>query len=76
MVKPVSLSNEAYDVLSKMKTTNESFSDVVLRLVEKSEKKLDVTEFFGVWKNLEGIDEMKKNIERNRINFKTRKVKF
>jgi len=47
MVKPVSLSNEAYEVLSKMKSLGESFSDVVLRLAEKDKKKFNVDDFAG-----------------------------
>jgi predicted CopG family antitoxin len=75
MVKPVSLSNEAYGVLSKMKSEGESFSDVVLRLAEKNDKKTDLSRFFGVLSKDEA-DEMKKNIAEHRKNFKFRAVKF
>lgn len=75
MVKPVSLSNEAYAVLSKMKLSGESFSDVVLRLAEKK-KTGDLSRFFGVWKNDDEWDNIKKILERDRKRFKLRTVKF
>ena len=78
MVKPVSLSNEAYEVLSKMKVEGESFSDVVLRLAEKDKKKFRLEDFAGKWKgkDFDDLDMIFKGIERNRKNFKTAKVKF
>ena len=75
MVKPVSLSNEAYEVLLKMKANGESFSDVVLRLAEKK-KSTDLRKFFGKWSDIKDIDRMKKLIERDRKRFKLRTVKF
>ena len=75
MVKPVSLSNEAYGILSKMKINNESFSDVVLRLAE-GKKKTDLTKFFGIWKNRPEWDKIKEILEEDRKKFKVRDVKF
>ena len=46
MVKVISLSNEAYETLKNMKSENESFSDVVLKLA-KREKKGDLMSIFG-----------------------------
>jgi predicted CopG family antitoxin len=78
MVKPVSLSNEAYEVLSRMKTKGESFSDVILRLVEKDKKKFRIEDFAGKWKgkDFDDLGNIFKDIERNRKKFKTTKVKF
>ena len=75
MVKPVSLSNEAYEVLSKMKTGNESFSDVVLRLAEKNKKKFNVADFAGKWSDID-VTKMKKLIAKDRKKFKLRTVKL
>ena len=74
MVKPVSLSNEAYEVLSKMKSSGESFSDVVLRLAEKDKKKFNVDDFAGKWADYDEWDKIKKELELSRKNFRTRKV--
>ncbi len=76
MVKPVSLSNEAYGVLSKMKSEGESFSDVVLRLVEKNEKRFNIDDFAGKWADYDEWDGIKKILERDRKKFKLRTVKF
>ena len=73
MVKPVSLSNKAYEVLSKMKTSEESFSDVILRLAEK--KSTDLSRFAGKWSNY-NLDELKKTIEKDRKRLKLRTAKF
>jgi len=75
MVKPVSLSNEAYEVLSKMKSTGESFSDVVLRLAEKDKKKFNIDDFAGKWADID-VTKMKENIAKDRKRFKLRTVKF
>ena len=56
MTKVISLSNEAYLTLKKMKKPNESFSDVVLRVASK-EKKISILEFAGTWKG-DDIDEV------------------
>jgi predicted CopG family antitoxin len=70
MVKPVSLSDKAYDILSSMKGKDESFSDVVLRLSKTS----DIKRFAGCldveW------DGIKKNLEAGRKSFKLRDVKL
>ena len=41
MTKPVTLSNEAYEALKKIKRKDMSFSDVVLKLVEHSSNRQD-----------------------------------
>ena len=55
MVKLVSLSNKAYDTLLKMKRGKESFSDVVLRVVEKKKEK-SIVHLAGRWKDDKKID--------------------
>jgi len=78
MVKPVSLSNEAYEVLSRMKTEGESFSDVVLRLVETDKKKFRIKDFAGKWKGKEfdDWDDIKKELELGRKRFKLKAARF
>ena len=67
MVKVISLSNPAYEKLKGMKQGQESFSDVVLKLVEKGKKK-SLLEFAGVWSHMtdNDADQMKKSIEQLR----------
>lgn len=48
MVKVVSLSNEAYGTLKRLKREEESFSDVVLRLSKRQDT--NIKELFGIAK--------------------------
>ena len=50
MTKPVTLSNEAYEALKKIKGKDMSFSDVVLKLVEHSDSEQDFNKFAGMLK--------------------------
>lgn len=49
MVKVISLSEVAYEELKDLKTTGESFSDVVQRLAQLVGRKRDIHEFYGAW---------------------------
>lgn len=49
MTKVISLSDKAYEIMVKLKKGGESFSDVVLRLSKKKEKR-PLTAFAGEWK--------------------------
>ncbi len=74
MVKVISLSEEAYQNLRRIKGPKESFSKVVIKLTK--EKKKDITKFFGIWK---GDKEMKDAFERvaeERKKFRLRTVEF
>ena len=76
MTKVVSLSDEAYHGLKGIMAPGESFTGVVLRIVEK-EKKKPLLDFFGKWPGNKGeLDVIKKTLARDRKNFKTREVKF
>jgi len=76
MVKPVSLSNEAYEVLSSMKKENESFSDVVVRL-SFEHKKSNIMKFFGKWpSDKKELSKIKEKIYEDRKKFKLREVSF
>jgi len=44
MVKTISISDEVYEKLKKMKLEGESFSDVINRLIERRTKMSDIAE--------------------------------
>ena len=48
MPKVISLSNDAYAHLRATKKRGDSFSDVVLRLIERERRK-PLLKFFGAW---------------------------
>ena len=73
MVKVISLSNPAYEKLKGMKQGQESFSDVVLKLVEKGKKK-SLLEFAGVWKNNPEMDIIFDKLTEERHKSQDRKI--
>ena len=67
MTKPVTLSNAAYEALLRLKDKETSFSDVVLRLVDKYNRKNDFKKFAGSLKaKSEDYERLKKQIEKDR----------
>ncbi len=48
MTKVISLSDRAYAILAKLKKDGDSFSDVILRLAKKGEKR-PLTSYAGKW---------------------------
>ncbi|MHB1650806.1 MAG: antitoxin VapB family protein [Thermoplasmataceae archaeon] len=67
MTKPVTLSNAAYEALLRLKDKETSFSDVVLKLVDKYNRKNDFKKFAGSLKaKSEDYESFKKQIERDR----------
>ncbi len=64
MVKMVSLSNKAYEELKKLKNDDESFSDTVLRLIQKK----DIKKFEGILKNNSKLTAIEKQIDNDRTN--------
>ncbi len=74
MTKVVSLSDEAYRELEKLKKEGDSFSDVVLDLTKKEKKPLSY--FFGKWADKESLDWLEKSIEKTRKETKMRGVEF
>ncbi len=76
MVKVISLSEVAYKELKEKKKEEESFSDVVLRLIEKN-KKTNLLDFFGKWPgDKKELDKIEKELYRERKKFKLREVKL
>lgn len=72
MVKVISLSNAAYAEMKSLKENDESFSDVVLKLVEKVRKR-PLTEFIGKWPGgSEELSKIRKSLTKDRSKFKTR----
>lgn len=67
MTKVISLSEEAYKKLKRLKRRGESFSDVVMKITKNAESK-SLLEFAGTWSG-DDIDSVFKNIldERNSI---------
>lgn len=74
MTKVISISNKAYDILAKQKKNNESFSDLILNLVAKSEKK-HISSFAGKWKS-DDIDEIFEQIKKDRHQSVSREAAF
>lgn len=56
MTKVVSLSKKAYQTLKELKRPNESFSDVVIRIAERKQKR-SILRFAGTLKDSD-IDEV------------------
>jgi len=73
MTKVISLSDDAYSELTKLKREGESFSDIVLGLTKKEKKPLSY--FFGKLSK-EDADIMEKSIKEMRKNAKMRNVEF
>lgn len=49
MGKTITITKEAYEALAREKRSNESFSDVVLRLASRKAK---LSEYFGIWSEI------------------------
>ena len=72
MTKVISLSNEAYQTLKDSKKPGESFSDVVLRVVNAKKKK-SLLEFSGTWVG-DDIDEVFAQLKKDREQSASRQV--
>jgi len=70
MVKMVSLSDNAYDSLKAIKEKNESFSDVIIKLIEKPKR--DIMELAGAWGDMPEMDAIFKDIAIKRKSYKGR----
>ena len=65
MVKRISLSNDAYSGLKAVKNKDESFSHLILRLLESNTK--DIKRFAGILKNdTEELDWIEERIAEDR----------
>ncbi len=75
MVKVVSLSNEAYEKLKRIKN-GKSFSEIVVELVECKNKKKDFMKFAGIFKDDLEWEKNMEEVLKDRKNFKLRDVKI
>ena len=74
MVKVISLSNEAYELLKKMKGKR-SFSEVVMEKL--GPRKPDIMDFCGKWAgSKEELDRIAEELRRERKATRTREVRF
>ena len=76
MTKVISLSDAVYDEIKSLKRGDDSFSDVILRLVGKTRKK-SLLDFFGAWPGspLEA-HHIKKVLKEERKSFKLREARI
>ncbi len=74
MTKVISLSERAYGTLKKLKRSNESFSDVVLRMAGQEDRK-SILEFVGAWKGGD-IDEVFSQIMKDRERSTSRRTEI
>jgi len=75
MTKVISLSDEAYAELKRLKGEGESFSKVVIKLVKKDRKE-GIMEFAGVWKNKPDAKKIFKEVIKDRKKFKLREMRL
>ncbi len=75
MTKVISLSDDAYEDLAGLKNEKESFSSVVKRLASK-EKKKDIMEFAGIWKDDKEIAKIFEEILEERHKTKMREFEW
>jgi len=76
MTKVISISDEAYNGLMHLKSKKDSFSRVILRVVQKEEKK-SLLDFFGRWPgSKEELSKINKELEQERRSFRSRDVEF
>ena len=72
MTKVISLSERAYGTLRKLKRTNESFSDLVLRMAGQGDRN-SILEFDGTWKGGD-IEEVFSQIMKDRERSASRRI--
>lgn len=76
MTKVISISDDVYGDLMKIKGDHESFSQF-FRKFAAHEKKKPLLSFFGKWPGKKGeLDEIKLKLEKERKVFKTRNASF
>ncbi len=74
MSKLVSLSDDAYYGLFRLKRQGESFSKVVMRLLQPRKK--SILDFAGAWADNDEMDRIFKEVARHRRTAKMREVDF
>lgn len=74
MTKVISISDEAYNELKKLKKEGDSFSDVVMKMARKERKPLSA--FLGMWPVPGELDRIEKELKKERKKAKMRDVEF
>ena len=75
MVKTISISDEVYEKLKKMKLEGESFSDVINRLIERRTKISDIAEMnILTEEEAKKIEELLKKLREERIKMKKERL--
>ncbi|MGQ9625216.1 MAG: antitoxin VapB family protein [Candidatus Jordarchaeum sp.] len=64
MTKTISLSDEAYKLLKSIKRNDESFSDVIKRLVGKKGKLIEVLDLYPELSDVQGYEEAVSSIRK------------
>jgi predicted CopG family antitoxin len=64
MVRTITIKDEVYQELLKIKGAGESFSDVIMGLLKR--RKVDLSAFFGVFKNVHVWIEIEKELLKDR----------
>ena len=64
MTKTISLSDEAYKLLKSIKRNNESFSDVIKRLVGKKGKLVEVPDLYPELSDVQDYEEAVSSIRK------------
>lgn len=72
--KVISLSEKAYETLKSMKRSGESFSDVVIRVGAKENKK-SILEFAGTWRGSDA-EEVLAQVMKDRERAKSREFEM
>ncbi len=70
--KTISIREDVYDVLSRLKKENESFSDVIYKLTKK--RKPNLRDYFGVLKDSKAINEIEEDIKTMRGSARLRTI--
>ncbi len=60
MAKQISLSDEVYNMLSKMKG-NKSYSETIKTLFERKQKR-SLSKFYGIWKKYDDLTKIESKI--------------
>jgi len=69
-MKNITVRDDVYKELARLKKEGESFSDVIMRLIES--KSFNMEDYFGILKNSEVLDEIEKYSKKFREESKVR----
>ena len=75
MGKVITISEEAYNTLSRYKEPKDSFSKVIIRHFGERNK-IEIMNLAGSWKNKPNLIKIMKDVYKDRKNFKLREVKL